>query len=92
MKVHMRLLLETDIQLPDELHPGIGASGWVSRYGYIAATEGPRAQGNGADNNANAKEWVRAARAELAAMIAKHGVSCLPASLEIRPEEIPWQQ
>lgn len=86
MKINMTLRLELrNLELTDAADPLLERkTTWRPRWGYFPPTQGP-------NKDARSHElpvFVQAAKDELAALIAKHGVEALGAHIEIVREDV----
>jgi hypothetical protein len=90
MKVNLTIRFQmTNLELPDHLDPGMySKNSWRTRWGHFSATEGPIARPRHPYDRER-ELFVEAARAELAGLLAKHGVDALGGTVEIIQEDVP---
>lgn len=86
MKVNLSIRMHmVQLEIGDHLDPKLHSKQrWRTRWGSFPRTAGP-----GAQKNFELPPFVQAAKDELAAIIAQHGVEALAGSVEIVMEDVP---
>ena len=87
MKVNLTIRMHmVQLDLPDHLDPKLYSKNrWRTRWGSFPIKAGP----NASPYNSELQPFVAAAKQELAALLAQHGVDALSGSVEIVMEPVP---
>lgn len=90
MKINITVRLQlVNLEVGDHLDPSLyNNHRYKTRWGNFGPTEGPAVHPRYPASNTDLAPFVAAAKQELAALLAKHGVEALGGSVEIVPERV----
>lgn len=90
MKVNLTIRMQLVLDIPDHLDPALHShSHWRTTCGHFARMAGPGATDS--RHPSKLQPFVEAAKHELAAIIAEHGVDALSGSVQIVLQPVPQE-